>query len=45
MIILTGHSGFIGKNFLNSLTSEVIEVDQENCFTFLKTFNAMNIYF
>lgn len=39
MIILTGHSGFIGKKFLNSLTSQVIEVDQENCFTFLKTFN------
>lgn len=39
MIILTGSFGFIGKNFLNSLTSEVIEVNEENCFTFLETFD------
>lgn len=37
MIILTGSSGFIGKNFLQKLDN-VIEVDQENCWTFFDEF-------
>jgi ADP-L-glycero-D-manno-heptose 6-epimerase len=39
MIILTGSSGFIGKNFLDALDDKVICVEQENCFEFLNTFN------
>jgi ADP-L-glycero-D-manno-heptose 6-epimerase len=39
MIILTGSSGFIGRNFLNSINDKVIQVDQDNCFSFLETFD------
>lgn len=39
MIILTGSSGFIGQNFLKHLSGKVIEVEKEDCFKFLRTFN------
>ena len=38
MIILTGSNGFIGKNFKDKIKDEVIEVDQENCWSFLREF-------
>lgn len=37
MIILTGSKGFIGRNFLKNL-NDVIEIDQNNCWTFLQDF-------
>lgn len=37
MIILTGSSGFIGKNFLKKL-GDVIEVTEKNCWDFLRNF-------
>ena len=37
MIILTGSNGFIGKNFKSKL-SNVIELDKENCWDFLRKF-------
>jgi ADP-L-glycero-D-manno-heptose 6-epimerase len=42
MIILTGSSGFIGKNFLKHLREPVIEVEKEDCYKFLSTFNKWN---
>lgn len=39
MIILTGSSGFIGRNFLKELTGDVIKLDQHNCWEFFNTFN------
>jgi ADP-L-glycero-D-manno-heptose 6-epimerase len=42
MIILTGSSGFIGKNFLKHLQEPVIEVEKEDCYKFLSTFNKWN---
>jgi len=38
MIILTGSSGFIGKNFLKQLSEPVIQVEKDNCFKFLSSF-------
>ena len=38
LIILTGASGFIGKNFKSKLEN-VIELDQHNCWEFLNTFD------
>ena len=38
MIILTGSNGFIGKNFKSKIT-DIIEIDQHNCWNFLKTFD------
>jgi len=37
MIILTGSRGFIGRNFLKHLDN-VIELDQDNCWTFFHDF-------
>lgn len=39
MIILTGSQGFIGQNFLKQLSQPVIEVEQENAFKFLSSFD------
>lgn len=39
MIILTGSSGFIGKNFLKYLSDTVIPVEKEDCYRFLRTFD------
>jgi ADP-L-glycero-D-manno-heptose 6-epimerase len=39
MIILTGSSGFIGKKFLKSLNKPVIEVEKDDCFRFLSSFD------
>lgn len=39
MIILTGSKGFIGQNFLKQLSQPVIEVEQENAFKFLSSFD------
>jgi ADP-L-glycero-D-manno-heptose 6-epimerase len=39
MIILTGSSGFIGQNFLNNLEESVIQVEKDNCFRFLSSFD------
>lgn len=41
MLILTGSNGFIGKNFKYKL-SNVIELDNHNCWEFFKTFNQWN---
>lgn len=38
MIILTGADGFIGKNFLKQIDEEVIKVEKDDAFTFLRTF-------
>ena len=42
MIILTGSQGFIGQNFLKTLKEPVIEVEQQNCFEFLQSFENWN---
>ena len=42
MIILTGSQGFIGQNFLKHLKEPVIEVEQQNCFEFLQSFENWN---
>lgn len=39
MIILTGSSGFIGKNFSKKIYQETIELDIDNCWTFFDTFD------
>ena len=39
MIILTGSSGFIGKNFIKKITTPIIEVEKEDGFRFLSSFN------
>jgi len=39
MIILTGSQGFIGKNFLKNINDTIIEVEKEDCYKFLSTFN------
>jgi ADP-L-glycero-D-manno-heptose 6-epimerase len=39
MIILTGSNGFIGKNFLNNIHDDIIQIEKENCFDFLKDFD------
>ena len=38
MIILTGSQGFIGQNFLKTLKEPVLQVEQQNCFEFLQSF-------
>lgn len=38
MIILTGYSGFIGKNFINRL-NDIILIEKDNAFHFLETFD------
>jgi len=42
MIILTGSSGFIGKNFLKHLNQPVIEVEKDDAFQFLSSFDKWN---
>jgi ADP-L-glycero-D-manno-heptose 6-epimerase len=42
MIILTGSSGFIGQNFLKHLSGNVIPVEKDDCFKFLRTFDKWN---
>jgi len=42
MIILTGAKGFIGKNFKNKLGNYVLEVDINNCWDFIQTFDRWN---
>ena len=39
MIILTGSQGFIGKHFLSSLNEQVIEVEKEDAYLFLRKFD------
>ncbi len=39
MIILTGSQGFIGKNFLKKLNTQVIEVEKEEAYEFIRKFN------
>lgn len=39
MIILTGSSGFIGKNFKTKLTEPVLEVEQNDAYKFLSSFD------
>ena len=39
MIILTGSSGFIGRNFLKKLSDDVIKLDQHNCWEFFDEFD------
>lgn len=39
MIILTGSSGFIGKNFFKKINEPIITVDQENAFKFISGFD------
>jgi len=39
MIILTGHSGFIGKKFLEHVTQPVIRVEKDDAFRFLSSFS------
>jgi len=39
MIILTGSRGFIGQNFLKQLQEPVIEVEKDDAFKFLSSFN------
>ena len=42
MIILTGSQGFIGQNFLKHLKEPVLQVEQQNCFEFLQSFENWN---
>jgi ADP-L-glycero-D-manno-heptose 6-epimerase len=42
MIILTGAKGFIGQNFKNKLSNNILEVDINNCWDFIKTFDRWN---
>ena len=42
MIILTGSQGFIGQNFLKTLKEPVLQVEQQNCFEFLQSFENWN---
>ena len=42
MIILTGSQGFIGQNFLKYLQEPVLQVEQQNCFEFLQSFENWN---
>ena len=42
MIILTGSKGFIGQNFLKYLKEPVLQVEQQNCFEFLQSFENWN---
>jgi ADP-L-glycero-D-manno-heptose 6-epimerase len=44
MIILTGSSGFIGKNFLKKLSKkeDIILVEKDNTYTFYRDFNDWN---
>jgi len=42
MIILTGSKGFIGQNFLSCLQEPVIEVEKDDCFRFLSSFDRWN---
>lgn len=39
MIILTGHSGFIGKKFLEKINQPIIKVEKDDAFKFLSSFN------
>jgi len=39
MIILTGSKGFIGKNFLKKINEPVLEVDQDNAYKFICSFD------
>jgi ADP-L-glycero-D-manno-heptose 6-epimerase len=39
MIILTGSKGFIGKNFLKKIHEPVLEVDQDNAYKFICSFD------
>lgn len=42
MIILTGAKGFIGQNFKDKIGNYVLEVDINNCWDFIKTFDRWN---
>jgi len=42
MIILTGSSGFIGKNFKPKLNEPVVEVEQNNAYSFISSFDKWN---
>lgn len=39
MIILTGSGGFIGKNFLKKLNEPVVEVEKDDAYKFISSFN------
>lgn len=42
MIIITGHSGFIGKKFLEQINQPIIKVEKEDSFRFLSSFSDWN---
>ena len=42
MIILTGSKGFIGQNFLSQIQEPVIEVEKDDCYKFLSSFDRWN---
>ena len=42
MIILTGSKGFIGQNFISHLQEPVIEVEKDDCYKFLSSFDRWN---
>ena len=39
MIILTGSQGFIGSHFLKNLSEEIIELEKDNAYSFITTFD------
>jgi ADP-L-glycero-D-manno-heptose 6-epimerase len=39
MIIVTGSKGFIGKNFLKKINESIVEVDQDNAYKFISSFD------
>lgn len=42
MIILTGSSGFIGQNFLKKLRGDILLVEKNDCYEFLRKFDQWN---
>ena len=42
MIILTGAKGFIGQNFKNRLNNQILEIDINDCWQFIQTFDKWN---
>ena len=39
MIILTGAKGFIGQNFKDRLSGQILEIDIDDCWEFIQTFD------
>jgi len=42
MIILTGAKGFIGQNFKHRLSGQILEIDINDCWKFIQTFDKWN---